>query len=99
MARVDALLAAAREAGLEVRVVADELVIRGPGRRTHSPDASWPKNRSSLPCWSVEDAEVAWRMAAMRPQVPHRGAIPVLVARAVGHRRAVALVGSCCKTG
>ena len=94
MARVDALLAAAREAGLEVRVVADELVIRGPRTQDALARRVLAEKPVVLALLSAEDAEVAWRMAAMRPQVPHRGAIPVLVARAVG-----APPGSCISCG
>ena len=101
MARVEALLAAAREAGLEVRVRGRR--TRGRGPRTQDALArtvAWPKSRWSSRCWLQEDAEVAWRIAAMRPQVPQRGAIPVLVAREWRRPRAVASrAGSRCGSG
>ena len=40
------------------------------------------------------DPEVAWRLAAMRPQVPVTGAIPLLIARP-GIRFAPGSCGSC----
>jgi len=83
MAQVEELLAAAREAGLEVRVEADELVIRGPRTQDALARQVLAEKPVVLALLSAEDADVAWRVAAMRPQVPRRGAIPMLIARQV----------------
>ena len=83
MAQVEELLAAAREAGLEVRIENDELVIRGPRTQDALARRVLAEKPVVLALLSAEDAAVAWRVAAMRPQVPLRGAIPVLVARDV----------------
>ena len=94
MAGVDMLLATARDAGLEVRVEADELVIRGPRTQDALARRVLAEKPVVLALLTAEDAEVAWRIAAMRPRVPHRGAIPVLVAREV-----VSTSGNCVSCG
>ena len=66
--------------GLEVRAEpgASWCVVRVAGDRR--PASAGAKERG-VALLAAEDAEVAWRIDAMRPQVPQRGAIPVLVAR------------------
>jgi hypothetical protein len=81
MERVAALLADARAAGLNVQAEADRLVVRGP--RMHEDlalqlIAAKPRVLTVL---AEEEAEIAWRVAVMRLQVPSTGPIPVLVAR------------------
>src|SRR5687767_10962922 len=70
-----AALAAARAAGLEVRADGGRLVVRGPttAEALVRPLVSQPG--AVLALLAAEDADVAWRVAAMRPQVPRRGAI------------------------
>ena len=78
-----AALAEARAAGLEVRAEADRLRVRGPRSREDLARKLLERKQEVLALLAEEDAEVAWRGAAMRPQVPPRGPIPVLVAREV----------------
>lgn len=76
------LLAEARVAGFVVHADGERLVVRGPTNRRDLVDrllADKPKVLAAL-AGEVE-AEVAWRVAAMAPQVPATGAIPFLVAR------------------
>jgi hypothetical protein len=81
--RVATALAEARAAGLEVRAEADRLVVRGP--RVHEAIAQQllAQKPVVLALLAEEEVKVGWRIAAMRPQVPERGPIPVLVAREV----------------
>jgi hypothetical protein len=80
---IDALtaLTEARAAGLEVRAEPGRLIVRG--ARSLQPLARRLLGRTGevLVLLAAEDDEMAWRVAAMRSQVPRRGAIPVLVAR------------------
>ena len=78
------VLAAARAAGLEVRAEPGRLVVRGPRSRAELAERLLERTGEVLALLAAEDAEVAWRVAAMRPQVPPRGPIPVLMAREVG---------------
>ena len=91
--RVAGVLAEARAVGLEVRAEADRLVVRGP--RLHEAIARQLLEQKPvvLALLAEEEAELGWRVAAMRPQVPLRGPIPVLVAREVCcHSRALSLL-------
>jgi hypothetical protein len=83
MERVGAVLAEARAVGLEVRAEVDRLVVRGP--RLHEAIARQllAQKPVVLALLIEEEAELRWRVEAMRPQVPLRGPIPVLVAREV----------------
>ena len=83
MERIAGVLAEARAVGLEVRAEADRLVVRGP--RLHEAIARQllAQKPVVLALLTEEEAELGWRLAAMRPQVPLRGPIPVLVAREV----------------
>ena len=78
-----AALAEARAAGLEVRVEADRLVVRGPRSREGLAQQLLERKGEVLALLAAEDAEVAWRVAALRPQVPKRGPIAVLTVRDV----------------
>ena len=78
------LLAEARSAGLEVRAEPDRLVVRGPRHAEPLAKRLLERKGEVLALLAAEDAEVAWRLAAMRPQVPRRGPIPFLVVRRVG---------------
>ena len=83
MERVVEALAEARALGLEVRAEADRLVVRGP--RVYEPVAQrlLAEKPAVLRVLHAEEAEVAWRAAAMQPQCPRSGPIPLLQARAV----------------
>ena len=74
-------LAEARAAGLEVRAEPGRLVVRGPRSRAALARRLLDRTAEVLALLAAEDEEVAWRVAAMRPQVPTRGPIPFLVAR------------------
>jgi hypothetical protein len=75
------LLAEARAAGLNVRAEGDTLIVRGPRSaeaivaqlRDHKPEV--------LALLEAADPEVAWRVAALRPQISARGPIRWLAAR------------------
>lgn len=89
-----AALAAARAAGLEVRADRGRLVVRGPKTAEALVRPLVAQPGAVLALLVAEDAEVAWRVAVMRPQVPARGAIPVLVAQAQD-----SVPGSCISCG
>jgi hypothetical protein len=74
------VLAEARAAGLEVRTEPGRLVVRGPRSLETVAQRLLERKREVSALLTAEDADVAWRVEAMRPQVPRRGAIPVLVA-------------------
>lgn len=75
------LLAEARAAGLEVRLEAERLVVRGPRSRKALAERLLARKGEVLTALAGEDEAVAWRAAAMRPQVPGTGPIPFLIAR------------------
>ena len=77
------LLAEARAAGLEVGADDGRLVVRGPRRAEPVAKRLLARTAEVLALLAAEDAEVAWRVAAMRRQVPGHGPIPFLVARDV----------------
>jgi hypothetical protein len=81
MDRVSAVLAEARSAGLQVRAVADRLIVRGPRAQEALAQRLLAQKPVVLALLAQEDAELAWRIAAMRSQVPARGPIPFLKAR------------------
>ena len=74
-------LAEARAAGMEVRAEPGRLVVRGPRSRAELAQRLLDRTAEVLALLAAEDAEVAWRVEAMRPQVPPRGPIPFLKAR------------------
>jgi hypothetical protein len=75
------VLAAARMVGLEVWVKAERLVVRGPRQHEVLARQLLANKPAVIALLAEEDAEIAWRIAAMRPQVPVRGPIPLLIAR------------------
>jgi hypothetical protein len=77
------VLAEARAVGLEVRAEPGRLVVRGPRAQETVAQRLLERKSEVSALLAAEDVEVAWRIEAMRPQVPQRGAIPVLVARDV----------------
>jgi len=94
MERVAAALAEARALGLEVRAEADRLIVRGP--RLYEPVAHrLLADKPAVLCLlHAEETEVVWRAAAMRPQCPRSGPIPLLQARPI-----TAVDGACLSCG
>jgi hypothetical protein len=94
MERVAAALAEARALGLEVRAESDRLVVRGP--RVYEPVAHrlLADKPAVLRVLHAEEAEITWRAAAMRPQCPRSGPIPLLLARPI-----TAVDGACLSCG
>jgi hypothetical protein len=92
--RVATVLAEARAVGLEVRAETDRLVVRGP--RLHEAIARdlLEQKPAVLELLAEEEIALAWRVEAMRAQVPQRGPIPVLVAREVA-----VIAGHCLSCG
>ena len=86
MEQVESVLAEARAAGLEVRAETGRLVVRG--QRVHEPLARQVLEQKPvvLAFLAQEDADIAWRVAAMRPQITVKGPIPILRARDKPHR-------------
>jgi hypothetical protein len=80
---IDALtaLTEARAAGLEVRTEPGRLIVRGARALQPLAERLLERTGEVLVLLAAEDADIAWRVTAMRPQVPKRGAVPVLVAR------------------
>jgi hypothetical protein len=83
MERVTTVLAEARARGLDVRTEADRLIVRGPRRHEDLARRLLDEKPAVLALLAGEEDEITWRVAAMRPQVPRTGAIPLLVARRV----------------
>src|SRR5215207_5999089 len=83
MERVATALAEARALGLEVRAEFDRLVVRGPRIYESVAQGLLADKPAVLRVLHAEEAEVAWRAAAMRPQCPRSGPIPLLQALAV----------------
>ena len=81
MERVAGVLAEARAVGLEVRAEANRLVVRGPRLHEEIARQLLEQKPVVLALLGEEAVALGWRTAAMRPQVPERGSIPVLVAR------------------
>src|SRR5215213_2366280 len=77
------LLTKAREIGFEVRADPGRLVVRGPRSFEAVAHRLLEWKADVLALLAAEDEHVAWRVEAMRSQVPQRGAIPLLVAREV----------------
>ena len=84
----------ARAAGLEIRAEPGRLVVRGPRSLETVAHRLLERKGEVLALLAAEDDDVAWRVASMRPQVPPRGAIPVLVAR-----RGILQPGCCVSCG
>jgi hypothetical protein len=81
MAGVAAVLTEARAAGLDVTAEADVLIVRGTWRHEDLARRLLAQKPAVLALLTEEDRELAWRIAAMRPQVPATGPIPFLIAR------------------
>lgn len=94
MERVSRALAEARAAGLEVRTAEERLVVRGPRAQEALARQLLEAKPAVLAILAAEEAEVAWRIAMMRPQLPRSGPIPFLVARQVE-----AAAGQCLSCG
>jgi hypothetical protein len=75
------MLREARAAGLEIKVDAGRLVVRGPRSAAPLAEQLLAMKQEVIALLGRQDDEVAWRVEAMRPQVPRSGAIPVLLAR------------------
>jgi hypothetical protein len=89
------LLRQARAAGLSVRADGDRLAVEGPRRLEPVARALLDAKPGILAALEREAREIAWRIEAMRRQLPERGAIPLLLARNVTGRPP----GSCCSCG
>lgn len=76
------VIAAARAVGLTLRPDGDRLTVRGP-RAAALPllDTLREHKPAILAALTDEAAEVAWRAASFRRQIPATGPIPFLVAR------------------
>jgi hypothetical protein len=81
--RVAGVLAEARDVGLEVRAETDRLIVRGPRRHKAIARELLDRKLAVLDLLAQEEIALAWRVVAMRAQVPQRGPIPMLVAREV----------------
>jgi len=75
------VLAELARRGVEVAVDGDRLRFRPQGAVTPDLRAALAEHKADLIRLLGDDEEVAWRVEAMRPQVPRTGAIPVLLAR------------------
>ncbi|MGO9179405.1 MAG: hypothetical protein ACLQBX_02160 [Candidatus Limnocylindrales bacterium] len=88
------LLLQARLAGLRVSASGGTLVVKGPRRLEPMARTLLAQKPRILQALAGEQ-EVAWRIDAMRPQVPAAGAIPLLLARSDAVRGS----GKCCSCG
>ena len=76
------LLEEARAAGFTVVADGERLTVKGPTSRRDLVDRLLADKAGVLAALAGEgEAEVAWRVAEMAPQIPATGTIPVLVAR------------------
>lgn len=94
MERVAEVLREARAAGLLIHVEADRLIVRGPKRYESLAQRLFAHKPDVVALLSREETDVAWRVATMRSQLPARGAIPFLVARA-----SAMVAGTCVSCG
>ena len=88
------LLRQARFAGLRVTANGATLVVEGP-RRLEPIARTLLAEKPQVMQAHVDEQEVAWRVDAMRAQLPTRGALPLLLARLDVDRGS----GSCCSCG
>jgi hypothetical protein len=79
--RIVVAVAEAQAAGLEVWSEADRLVVRGSPIHERLARQLLDQKPAVLAFLAEQEAEVAWRVAAMRPQVAATGPIPILIAR------------------
>lgn len=76
------LLAELSRRGVAIAVAGDRLRFRPQDAVTPDLRAALVEHKADLIRLLIaDDGEVAWRVEAMRPQVPRTGAIPVLLAR------------------
>jgi len=76
------LLGEARAAGFSVRAEEDRLIVKGPTIRRDLVDRILADKAGVLAALAEgAEAEIAWRVSVMAPQIPATGTIPVLVAR------------------
>lgn len=75
------VLAELTRRGIEIAVDGDRLRFRPQHAVTPDLRAALIEHKADLIRLLGPDDEVAWRIDAMRPQVPRTGAIPVLIAR------------------
>jgi hypothetical protein len=76
------ILAELARRGVEVAVDGDRIRFRPQGAVTPDMRAALAEHKADLiRLLGTDDSEVAWRVEAMRPQVPRTGTIPVLLAR------------------
>lgn len=77
------VLLRARAAGLSVVADGGRLVVKGPKSASDLAREVLSHKLEVLPLVQAEEeeAEVRWRVDAMRPQVPRTGPIPLLVAQ------------------
>jgi hypothetical protein len=76
------LLAELRAAGVELKADGDRILVRPAGALTPELRASIQRLKPVvLALLAGHDAEVAWRVEAMRPRVPATGPIPPMYAR------------------
>ena len=75
------LLAELSRRGVEIAVNGDRLRFRPQDAVTPDLRAALIEHKADLIRLLGPDDEVAWRIEAMRPQVPRRGTIPSLLAR------------------
>src|SRR5690348_9672495 len=73
-------VAEARAAGLDVQAEGGRLIIRGARRHPDLAQGLLVRKAEVLALLAAEDAEVAWRAATMRPQIPPHGPVPFLTA-------------------
>src|SRR5262245_46764072 len=88
------MLTEARAAGFEVRIAPGQLILRGPRSQERVARQLLARKAEVVAALFAEDADITWRAAVMRPQVPARGPIPVLVVRDI-----VPVSGSCISCG
>ena len=88
------LLREARRAGLSVTTDGSRVLVRGPRRLEPVAQRLLAAKPAVLRVLLDED-EIAWRIEAMRRQVPADGPVPLLIARTDVPRP----IGSCCSCG
>jgi hypothetical protein len=75
------ILQEAREAGLEITIDGERLVVRGPKSAAPIAERLLRMKQEIMAVIVGRNEAVEWRIEAMRPQVPRTGAIPCLLAR------------------
>src|SRR5215203_2036918 len=75
------VLAELTRRGVEIAVEGDRLRFRPQTAVTDDLRAALVEHKADLIRLLGPDEEVAWRIEAMRPQVPRTGTIPILLAR------------------